>query len=145
MLRDGKNRDEITGFVTPYWTHLSDIENGDYDNVFSFTTPISSDLNNDLGELKALILARGDRKATYKDIVGLTSDEYNRSTADSIATGMSVMLQAQAQLDQLINRDDQQRLMIHFVRIQHLENLPEIQHPLPEQMRMVIPLRSHPE
>ena len=31
----GKNRDEITGFVTPYWTHLSDIENGDYDNVFS--------------------------------------------------------------------------------------------------------------
>ena len=54
----GKNRDEITGFVTPSWTHLSDIENGDYDNVFSFTTPISSDLNNDLGELKALILAR---------------------------------------------------------------------------------------
>ena len=80
-----------------------DIENGDYDNVFSFTTPISSDLNNDLGELKALILARGDRKATYKDIVGLTSDEYNRSTADSIATGMSVMLQAQAQLDQLVH------------------------------------------
>ncbi len=99
----GKNRDEITGFVTPYWTHLSDIENGDYDNVFSFTTPISSDLNNDLGELKALILARGDRKATYKDIAGLTSDEYNRSTADSIATGMSVMLQAQAQLDQLVH------------------------------------------
>ena len=99
----GKNRDEITGFVTPYWTHLSDIENGDYDNVFSFTTPISSDRNNDLGELKALILARGDRKATYKDIVGLTSDEYNRSTADSIATGMSVMLQAQAQLDQLVH------------------------------------------
>ena len=99
----GKNRDEITGFVTPYWTHLSDIENGDYDNVFSFTTPISSDLNNDLGELKALILARGDRKATYKDIVGLTSDEYNRSTADSIATGMSVMLQAQAQLEQLVH------------------------------------------
>ena len=51
----------------------------------------------------ALILARGDRKATYKDIVGLTSDEYNRSTADSIATGMSVMLQAQAQLDQLVH------------------------------------------
>lgn len=75
----GKNRDEITGFVTPYWTHLSDIENGDYDNVFSFTTPISSDLNNDLGELKALILARGDRKATYKDIVGLTSDEIGRA------------------------------------------------------------------
>lgn len=99
----GKNRDEITGFVTPYWTHLSDVENGDYDNVFSFTTPISSDRNNDLGELKALILARGDRKATYKDIVGLTSDEYNRSTADSIATGMSVMLQAQAQLDQLVH------------------------------------------
>ena len=99
-LRDERDNalDELASYVD-----LSDIENGDYDNVFSFTTPISSDLNNDLGELKALILARGDRKATYKDIVGLTSDEYNRSTADSIATGMSVMLQAQAQLDQLVH------------------------------------------
>lgn len=99
----GKNRDEITGFVTPYWPHLSDMKNGQYDEVFSFTTPISSDLNNDLGELKALLLARGDKVANYKDIVGLTSEEYNYSTADSIATGASVMLQAQAQLDQLVH------------------------------------------
>lgn len=59
----GKNRDEITGFVTPYWTHLSDIENGDYDNVFSFTTPISSDLNNDLGELKSTDPGTGRQKS----------------------------------------------------------------------------------
>lgn len=99
----GSNKDTRTGFVTPYWTHLSDTENGDYHNVFNFATPISSDRNNDIGELKALLLARGDRKATYKDIEGLTSDEYNNSTADKIAAGSSVMLQAQAQLDQLVH------------------------------------------
>lgn len=99
----GKNKDEKSGFITPYWIHLSDLDNEQYDNVFSFTTPISSELKNDVGELKALILARGDRRATYKDIEGLTSDEYNRSTADSIATGASVMLQAEAQLDQLVH------------------------------------------
>ena len=138
-----KNRDEITGFVTLLDTSFRYRERH-YDNVFSFTTPISSDLNNDLGELKALILARGDRKATYKDIVGLTSDEYNRSTARFYrnrnvchVTGTGAVRSVSHGMITAIN--------IHFVRIQHLENLREIQHPLPEQMRMVIPLRSHQE
>ena len=52
---------------------------------------------NDMGELKALVLARGDHIANYTDIVGLDQDTYNDST------GMSVMLRAEAQLDQMIH------------------------------------------
>lgn len=99
----GMLKDDITGFVTPYWEHLSEPELEKYDLVFSYTTEISSDLGTDIGELRALILARGDRVASYQDVEGLTSNEYNRSTVDHIATGMSVMLTAEAQLDQLIH------------------------------------------
>ena len=99
----GKLVDEISEFVTPYWPHSSTPGNGEYDEVFSYTTAISSEMQTDIGELKALILARGDRTANYNDILGLSQREYNKSTADHIATGMSVMLQAEAQLDQLFH------------------------------------------
>lgn len=99
----GKLVDEISEFVTPYWPHSSTPSNGEYDEVFSYTTAISSEMQTDIGELKALILARGDRSANYNDILGLSQREYNKSTADHIATGMSVMLQAEAQLDQLFH------------------------------------------
>ncbi len=99
----GKQVDPLSKFITPYWEHLSDPAKGVYDEVFSFTTEINSELGTDIGELKSLLLARGDRAANYTDIVGLTSEEYNRSTAEQIATGTSVMLQAEAQLDQLVH------------------------------------------
>lgn len=99
----GKLKDDRTGFITPYWIHLSEPAKEEYDEVFSYTTEISSELGTDIGELKALVLARGDRAANYRDVLGLTSDQYNRSTADSIATGMSVMLTAEAELDQLVH------------------------------------------
>lgn len=97
----GKLVDDITKFVTPYWPHTSEPAKEQYDEVYTYTTEISSELSTDVGELKALILARGDRNATYQDVVGLTQDEYNKSTAEHIATGMSVMLNAEAGLDQL--------------------------------------------
>ena len=99
----GKLTDDITGFITPYWMHSSNSQDGEYDQLFNFTTDISAELGTDIGELKALILARGDRNATYKDIEGLSENEYNRSTGDAIATGTSVMLSAEAQLDQLVH------------------------------------------
>lgn len=99
----GKLVDDISEFVTPYWPHTSTPSNGEYDEVFSFTTEISSEMGTDIGELKALILARGDRAANYNDILGLSPNEYNKSTADHIGAGMSVMLQAEAQLDQLFH------------------------------------------
>ena len=99
----GKLVDDLTGFVTPYWPQSSEPDKGFYDEVFSYTTEISSEMNTDIGELKALILARGDRVANYTDIVGLSKDAYNTSKVDKIATGMSVMLEAEAQFDQLVH------------------------------------------
>lgn len=99
----GKRTDDINGFITPYWIHSSNPSNGDYDELYNFTVDISSELGTDMGELKALVLARGDRTANYRDIEGLTARQYNTSTADSIAAGMSVMMSAEAQLDQLVH------------------------------------------
>ena len=99
----GKYRDELTGFITPYWPQSSNLKDEEYDLVFSYTTEISSELNTDIGELKALVLARGDRVANYTDILGSSAEDYNKSKGDHIATGMSVMLNAQAQLDQLVH------------------------------------------
>ena len=99
----GKLVDDITEFVTPYWPHTSEPAKEQYDEVYTYTTEISSEMSTDIGELKALILARGDRTANYNDVVGLTRDEYNKSTAEHIGTGMSVMLNAEAGLDQLFH------------------------------------------
>ncbi len=90
-------RDKASGFVTPYWGYLSDVGKGEYTYLFKFDRDISTGNDNDIGELKALILARGDSVANYTDIVGVDADVYNDST------GMSVMLRAEAQLDQLFH------------------------------------------
>ncbi len=94
---------EVNGFVTPYWEFTSTPSTGYYDEVFSYTQETSTELGTDIGELRALLQARGDRMANYTDIEGLTPDEYNNSTRTEIATGMSVMMQYQAQLDQLFH------------------------------------------
>lgn len=99
----GKMVEDLTKFVTPYWPHTSEPDIGQYDEVYSYTIEIASELNTDIGELKAMLLSRGDRNATYRDVVGVSRDEYNRSTAEHIATGMSVMLNAEAGLDQLFH------------------------------------------
>jgi flagellar hook-associated protein 1 FlgK len=93
----GAKYDYSTGFITAYWPQLSDTDKDRYVNVFNFSTDISSENKNDIGELKALLLARGDHPANYTDIEGLDADTYNDTT------GMSVMLMAEAQLDQMIH------------------------------------------
>lgn len=92
-----KRVDKVTGFVTPYWASLSDTDKGIYVDVFNFNKDISTENNNDMGELKALLLARGDHVANYNDVLGMSQKNYDDST------GMSVMLRAEAQLDQLIH------------------------------------------
>lgn len=99
----GMRVEDISGFVTPYWPHTSEPSKGYYDEVFTYTAPISSDLGTDIGELKALILARGDRTANYNDVLGLTPDQYNSSEIGHIGAGMSIMLNAQSGLDQLFH------------------------------------------
>ena len=92
-----KKTDKVTGFITPYWGHLSDVERGKYVNVFNFKHDISAENQNDAGKLKALILARGDHVANYTDVEGLDKKTFNDTT------GMSVMLKAEAELDQMIH------------------------------------------
>lgn len=93
----GKKVDKATGFITPTWPHLSDASLGHYTNVFDYSVDISSEMNTDIGILKAQVLARGDHVANYTDVAGLTADQYNDGA------GMSVMLSAQAEFDQLVH------------------------------------------
>lgn len=93
----GQKTDRQTGFITPTWPHLSDESLGQYTEVFDYKVDISSEMDTDIGSLKALVLARGDRVANYTDVAGLTADQYNDGA------GMSVMLSAQAEFDQLVH------------------------------------------
>lgn len=69
--------DTQTGFYTPFWPYLSKVTaDADGDNkydisnakVYNLTQTISSELNTDVGELRAMLYARGDKVANYTDI-----------------------------------------------------------------------------
>ena len=94
--------DEATGFYTPFWpqdatyTVRDDgtrVYNIDGAEVFDLSVEISSDLNTDIGGLKAMLLARGDHRANYTD---LTEGKY-----DSVS--QSVVMNIQGEFDQMIH------------------------------------------
>ncbi|MBR1633454.1 MAG: flagellar hook-associated protein FlgK [Lachnospiraceae bacterium] len=66
----GKLTDPVTGFVTPYWEVLSDPNRNDYYEVFDVYNS-NPTKNTDIGEVKALLLARGERYATYMDLLNM--------------------------------------------------------------------------
>ena len=117
--------DPKTGFYTPYWKMLADC---DYDadgnlvvtqeaiegaEVFDLTRKISSDLNTDIGTLKGMLLARGDHRATYKELQDYPPDvKYDPNNPDPSQkvdgwynnhVSQSVVMNIQAEFDQLIN------------------------------------------
>ena len=63
-----------TGFSTPYWPHLSDLDLGQYVTAFHTDGIISSEMNTDVGSIKAKLLMRGDTYGTYADL--LTPEAY---------------------------------------------------------------------
>lgn len=108
--------DEGTGFYTPVWPQNMDAE------VFQRNEDIATAFNNDIGELKAIILARGDRRANYTDMLDLPKDPngsretyskgkytyYDNNTSsyvtqDLIPTSKSTVMKVQAQLDQMVH------------------------------------------
>lgn len=94
-------QDENTGFYTPYWKHFAKTDAaGKLDisraKVFNLDMEISTDMNTDIGGLKATLIARGDHRATYKDLEN--KDVYDKSIAPS------VVMNIQAEFDQLINK-----------------------------------------
>lgn len=93
--------DELTGFYTPFWPQNASYTynddgtrkyNIDGAEVFDLSREISSDLDTDIGGLKAMLHARGDHRADYTDI----SKDYG-------SVAQSVVMNVQAEFDQLIH------------------------------------------
>lgn len=94
-------------YNTVYWEYAAkkyEDENGNTvldisgAHVYDLTRTVSSQLNTDVGELRATLLARGDHNATYHDI---TDDEtgtyYNKNIAQS------VIMNIEAEFDQMFH------------------------------------------
>ncbi len=90
----GIKTDNLTGFSTPYWTHLSDSSKKLYIEVFDLDETISSEMNTDVGSIKAKMLMRGDDFGVYSDL--LTAEKY-RNVQDE------VVMETEAQVDLLIH------------------------------------------
>ncbi len=93
----GKKTDRMTGFVTPYWPHLTNEERGKYAEVFDFSQKICTEFNTDIGELKALVQARGEMVSNFNHILNADPDKYDASV------GLSVIQNTQAEFDQLVH------------------------------------------
>ena len=99
----GLHEDENTGFYTPFWiqnaTYVEDqngqrIYNIEGAEVYDLNTIISTELDTDIGGLRAMMLVRGDHHANYTD---LSEDKYDASISQS------VLMNVQAEFDQLIH------------------------------------------
>ena len=100
----GLEEDDQTGFFTPFWvvdaSYTIDA-NGKkhYDTegaeVFNLKQTISSQMNTDIGGTKAMLLARGDKRANYTDLLDAKSYDKNIS--------QSIVMNLQAEFDQLIH------------------------------------------
>ncbi len=99
--------DQGTGFYTPVWPQNMDAE------VFIKNEEIATAYNTDVGQLKAIVLARGDRRANYTDMNYATyangkytyEDKTTGTTVeeDVIPTSKSIVMKVQAELDQLVH------------------------------------------
>jgi len=93
----GKKTDRMTGFITPYWPHLTNEQHGKYAEVFDFSQKICTEFDTDIGELKALVQARGEAASNFNDILNADPDKYDASV------GLSIMQNTEAEFDQLIH------------------------------------------
>lgn len=92
------------GFATPYWTQLAKTKmvNGvktvtstEGAKVFNMDRIISSSANTDIGSLKAMLYARGDHRATFRDLTA--GSTYDRNISQS------VVMNVQAEFDNLVH------------------------------------------
>lgn len=126
----GLDVDETTGFYTPFWptnakyytredgTRAYNIDGAE---VFDLSRRISSDLDTDIGGLRAMLYARGDHRADYSDLdsgictqkkldaLGITKEEYMRDPQgygrkyyDSCVSN-SVLMNIQGEFDQMVH------------------------------------------
>lgn len=90
----GLDRAYGTGFYTPYWPQLSDMERKQYMQVFRTDVDISTENNNDIGSIKALLFQRGNEYGRYQDLDNLNSYSVIQDC---------VCMETQAQLDSLFH------------------------------------------
>ena len=99
--------DEGTGFLTPVWPQNM------YAEVFIKNEEIATEHNTDIGQLKSVVLQRGDRRANYTDMNYATymTGSYSYldkstgsiETIDLIPTNKSVVMKVQAELDKMVH------------------------------------------
>lgn len=99
---DTAQTDEGTQMLKPIW-----VAHG-YVDVFNMDRPPSSMYDTDIGSLKGLLLARGNRQANYTDIPVRERYETETQYQDAVREynnliNPSVMMTVQAQFDQLIH------------------------------------------
>lgn len=119
--------DNTTGFVTPYWPQLTKKKNGVVEKKEVFNTYLTdTSKNQDIGEIKSLLLQRGDHRANYLDfykknpdgtmardengdLIEMSSNQYSDTYEDDITgkkmpgLGKSVIMNAEAELDRMIH------------------------------------------
>ena len=89
LLKDNK-----TGFYTPYWPQLSNVDQKEYVNVFRTDVDIDAEYNNDVGSIKSLLLSRGDGYGHYYDLQDEESYE---------GISKSILMETEAQVELLYN------------------------------------------
>lgn len=96
--------DPLTGFYTPIWKHEG---NGE---VFDLSLEISTENDTNVGALKAILMARGDRHANYTDIAYLNQAVEDGTMSKEEAaliyekeTAYSSCMKIQAEFDQLVH------------------------------------------
>ena len=103
----GTIQDETSGFYTPVWPQNKNAE------VFQKNQEICSDYDTDIGELKSILFARGDRRANYTDMRDETYNDgkytyYDKTTGTTVTknvipTSSSIVMNIQAELDQMVH------------------------------------------
>ena len=90
----GVHAENLTGFSTPYWKHLSNKDRNEYIGVFNVEKKIAAEMNTDVGGIKAKMLMRGNDFGVYTDL--LSADDYNNING-------AVVMETEAQIDLLIH------------------------------------------
>lgn len=98
-----------TGFYTPYWGHLSDAAKGEdgYTDVYDFGMDISTEYNNDIGSIKALIYARGENYGSYEYLDTEAQENFSQEYKDKYDYSNiedCVVAETQAELTYLLHQ-----------------------------------------
>ena len=94
--------DPVTGYINPTWSHLTDYNKGDIKYLYDLTKSCDTNRNTDIGSLKSLLIARGDKQANYLDSFSDTLSALGIDTGSDL-TNESLMVNVESRLDTLVH------------------------------------------